>query len=253
MMIYYDNRVANVRSQFADLLFRRQFVTDKTGVKTIEITGVSFIADEDHIFGAVNHDYVKRELLWYLSESRFVDDIPGGPPPIWKAVSGKEEPYIGMINSNYGWMIFSVDNHNQYWDVLAELEKNPLSRRAVMIYTRPTMHMDYNTGGMSDFVCTNTVQYLIRDGYLDVVVQMRSNDAWAGYRNDYAWQKWVQDALVARLKDSYPDLQAGIINWQVGSLHVYEKDFYLVHHYEHSGETHITKKEFIERYGEQNF
>jgi thymidylate synthase len=82
---------------------------------------------------------------------------------------------------------------------------------------------DYNHNGRSDFMCTNTVQYLIRNGKLDVVVQMRSNDVVFGYRNDFAWQLHVQHLMAAAL-----GVTPGQIHWQVGSLHVYERHFDMV-------------------------
>lgn len=247
LLKYRDNRVHQVRDQFVDMLIREQFVTDKTGVRMLEIEGASFLANEETIFDSVNHDYVERELKWYASQSLYVDDIPGGPPAIWKAVA---TPY-GMINSNYGYLIYSFENGSQYSNVLLELRRAPTSRRAVMIYTRPSMHYDYNVDGMSDFVCTNAVQYLLRDRFLDVVVQMRSNDVRFGYRNDRAWQKHVQMKLVADLNNEpgeTEEIVAGDIHWQVGSLHVYEKDFYLVDNFYRSGLPSISKAEYRDLY-----
>lgn len=234
--------VDDVRKTLLKSFQNSRFVIDKTGVKLVEIVGAGFLADEPLIFGEVNHDYVRRESEWYHSMSRNVNDIPGGPPAIWKAVSAKEmNP--GLINSNYGWMLFSPNNWHQYEHVVKELKANPFSRRALAIYNRPTMHYDYNWGGMSDFVCTNAVQYLIRDGFLHVVVQMRSNDAWAGYRNDRAWQAEIQGKMAQEL-----DVIPGNIEWQVGSLHLYEKDFYLIDHYAMTGEVSIKKSAYRELY-----
>mgnify|MGYP003349426371 FL=1 len=116
-----------------------------------------------------------------------------------------------------------------YQNVLNELIKNPLSRRATMIYNRPTMHDDYNKGGMSDFMCTNAVQYLIRNNRLNALVYMRSNDAVFGYKNDYAWQKHVLEELVKDLRNEWlDDIQIGDIYWNVASLHVYERHFKFV-------------------------
>ena len=210
-------KVEHIRDYFIQELKSERFVTDKTGVKTIEMLGASFEADEPSIFGDVNDDYIQRELEWYKSMSLYVDDIPGITPAIWKNVASTE----GKINSNYGWAIYSEDNVYQYLHVLGELKLNPNSRRAVMIYTRPTMHNDYNQDGMSDFMCTNAVQYMIRDGQLVAIVQMRSNDVVFGYRNDYAWQKYVADELSADLELS----REPKIIWQVGNLHVYERHF----------------------------
>jgi thymidylate synthase len=210
-------KVEDIREYLIRELQAESFVVDKTGVKTIEMIGACFEADEPSIFGDVNDDYIQRELEWYKSQSLYVDDIPGITPAIWKQVASTE----GKINSNYGWAIYSEDNGLQYLNVFDELTKNPNSRRAVMIYTRPTMWSDYNHNGMSDFMCTNAVQYMIRDGQLVAVVQMRSNDVVFGYRNDYAWQKYVADQLT---KDLGLDVEPKII-WNVGNLHVYERHF----------------------------
>ena len=158
-------RVSDIRIELYNKLHNEDFVTDKTGVKTVEIMNASFIADEDAIIGTPNQDYIERELQWYKSMSLNVNDIPGGPPEIWKRVATT----YGRINSNYGWCIYSKENGNQYENVLDELTRNPDTRRATMIYTRPSMHYDYNRDGMSDFMCTNAVQYLIRDGKVNEI------------------------------------------------------------------------------------
>lgn len=212
-------RVEDIRNRFKDQLRNELFVADKTGVKTIELIGASFLADEPLIFGAVNEDYVQRELDWYKSKSLYVKDIPGKTPAIWEQVADKD----GKINSNYGWAIWSKENGEQYFKVYHELAYNRDSRRAVMIYNRPSMHVDYCANGMSDFMCTNAVQYLIRDDVLEVVVQMRSNDVVFGYRNDFAWQNHVAELLRNSLR-----CHSTKIIWNVGSLHVYERHFDLV-------------------------
>jgi thymidylate synthase len=91
-----------------------------------------------------------------------------------------------------------------------------------MIYTRPSIQMDAVFNGMSDFICTNNVQYFIRDNQLITSVYMRSNDAVFGYNNDYAWQVHVRDKLLEDLVTIY---EPGPIYWNVGSLHVYERHF----------------------------
>jgi thymidylate synthase len=217
--MYVTNKTRHIRETLKHLLYSEQFVTDKTGCKMIEIPGACFIADEPAIFGTPSEDYINREITWYEGQSRNVNDIPAPVPAIWKAVATPD----GRINSNYGWCIYSEENQNQYLNCYSTLRNDLESRRAVMIYTRPSMQSEFNTDGMSDFMCTNTVQYLARNGYLHAVVQMRSNDVVFGYKNDYAWQKHVQTKLADDLK-----LLPGHIHWQVGSLHVYEKHFGLV-------------------------
>lgn len=227
--------VESIRKVFGTMLSQEKFVTDKSGVKTLEIVGSSFSANQDVIFGKQNPIYVENELAWYKSQSRNVYDIPGIIPQIWKNVATKD----GLINSNYGWAIYSKENNHQYLSCINQLIEDKNSRRAIMIYTRPEMQSDYNKDGMSDFMCTNSVQYIIRNNALTAIVNMRSNDAIFGYRNDIAWQEFVLGELFQDLLDVYPELQLGDIIWQTGSIHIYERHFYLVDYYNRSNQTGI--------------
>ena len=185
----------------------------------LELIGTSFVADEEFIFGAPDYDYIERELAWYHSMSRNVNDIPGGPPTIWRDVADKD----GIINSNYGHIIWSGENYRQFDHVLKTLTEEPGSRQGTMVYTRPTIHHEAVVNGRRDFICTNAVNYFIRDGALHAVVQMRSNDVVFGYRNDYAWQLHVQTMLADRL-----GIAPSRITWQAASLHVYPRHFDLI-------------------------
>lgn len=236
--MYRDNAVYDVREHFVHLLMSEEFVTDKTGSRMLEIQGASFLATEDRIFGEPNLDYIKREIAWYESCSLNVNDIPEGPPVIWKQVATA----AGKVNSNYGHLIWSTENGRQYENVLRELIHHEQSRRAIMIYNRPSIHMEYNSDGMSDFICTTSVQYLVRSGFLDAIVNMRSNDVRFGYLNDRSWQFHVQKMLSEDISRSFGRLVIpGHIYWNAGSLHVYEKDFFLVDHYYKTGEVNISK------------
>lgn len=211
--------VNDIRRYFINELDNERFVTDKTGVNTIEMISAQFVADEPSIFGTVDYNYVAREIAWYNSQSLNINDIPGGAPEAWKRTANE----YGEINSNYGWCIYSRENGSQYEKALETLKDDHNSRRAIMIYTRPFMQFDYNFLDKDDFMCTNTVQYLIRNQALQTIVNMRSNDVIFGYKNDFAWQKHVSEKLANDL-----ELTVGRIVWNVGSLHVYERHFNLV-------------------------
>lgn len=209
-------RVKDIRTMFKDAYRAQQFTTDRTGVKTIEIIGATFLADEDYIVREPNYDYIVRELEWYESTSRNVNDIPGVVPAIWQSIATKD----GMINSNYGWCIWSDENFNQYENVLKELRANPDSRRATMIYNRPSMHQDYNRDGMNDFMCSFANSFFIRDGKLISHFIMRSTDAVFGFNNDVAWAMYVQKKLARDLEVLPSDLI-----WTSANIHVYERHF----------------------------
>ena len=208
-------KVDDIRQELKQRYSEQDIVYGRGG-NTVEILGASFIADKPAILGEPNEVYIKRELEWYASQSRSINLFPGGAPSIWLSCAG----YDGAINSNYGWCLYSKENGSQFSHVVAELQRNPHSRRAVAIYNRPSMHTDAIEGGKQDFICTNAVEYFLRQGRLHCVVQMRSSDAVLGYRNDLAWQQYVLLQFAATL-----NVAAGQIVWQAGSLHVYERHF----------------------------
>lgn len=227
-----QHSVKDIREYFKSELADEAFTIDKTGQKTIELIGASFLADEEAIFGTPNTDYITQEILWYESESTNIQDIYGElrPPPAAWLYSANSH---GEINSNYGHLIFSDKYFNQYGMVLDELLANPDGRRASMIYQRPSIWMEFSENGKSDFICTNAVTYYIRDGLLHCVVQMRSNDVVFGYKNDYAWQLHVMKKLCWDFNnlDRYDNgrvIDPGMMVWQVQNLHVYERHFDLV-------------------------
>lgn len=227
------NDVEAIRLKFADLR-RRHLANPKVEVSgTLEIIGASFKADEPSVFGSVDEDYVKRELEWYNSRSLNVEDIPGETPKIWRHVADKD----GHINSNYGFLMWSEENYDQIHSVIAQLRMQPEGRRAVAVYTRPSIHVEWNQNGRSDFICTNAVNYYQRGGEVHAVVQMRSNDAVFGFRNDLAWQKYLLDFVAGEL-----ELEPGVITWQPGSIHVYARHYHLIDMFIETGEFDVSVK-----------
>ena len=214
-------KVKDIRRKFISEFEKKNFVKDKTGSKIVELIGESFIADEPIIFGERNDVFADKEINWYMTKEQNINWMQKPIPELWKSVASPK----GDVNSNYGNLVFSHQNFNQFENVLCTLKKDSDSRRAIMIYTRPTMHTDFRARGKNDFICTNTVQYFIRKNRLECVVNMRSNDAVFGYIYDLNWQQCVQLALKSELEEVYPKLSLGKIFWQAGSLHVYERHF----------------------------
>jgi len=229
MNLMYQS-TSDIRNHFIDELENERFTEDRTGQKTIELLGASFIADKPAIFGTPNEEYIDREIEWYESCSTNINDIYGvdrEPPKAWQMSANKH----GEINSNYGHLIFSPEYYDQFIMATRELVENPYSRRACMIYNRPSIWYDSKQNGKNDFICTNAVSYYIRDARLHCVVQMRSNDVVFGYKNDYAWQSHVLDQVVHefnRIVGSDRSIERGDICWQVQNLHVYSRHFHLV-------------------------
>lgn len=213
-------KVSNIREAFKDLYFEGEIAENNT----YEILNASFIADEPTIFGVVDYKYAAQELTWYVSQSRNVNDIPGKIPQIWKDVATEN----GFINSNYGWCIWSQENGSQFHNAVLNLVENKYSRQATMIYNRPSMHADATREGMKDFVCTNTAQLFIRNDTLHYIVNMRSNDAVFGYKNDRHWHDFVFDAALKELQQTYPEIVKGDMYWNANTLHIYPRHFKLI-------------------------
>ena len=199
---------------------------------TVEVLSASFRVrpgtqhwdSERTLFGAPNDDYIRREIAWYESGSLDVNDLEAPVPEIWRRVATPD----GIVNSNYGWCIYSDENGRQFEMAARALEFDESSRQATMIYQRPSMHAEWDRGGKHDFICTNAVHVFVRKRRLHYVVSMRSNDAVFGYRNDVAWHEHVQRKMLTRLQGVYPDLRQGAIYWNAASLHVYRRHFDLV-------------------------
>lgn len=207
-------------------LVAKKFVTDRSGVKTVEKINVNINNldpyQKELVFNGRRTPikYVEKEKEWYNSMSLnikgYVDDVK-----IWQDVADKH----GFVNSNYGWCIYSVENSKQFVNSVEVLKKNPFSRRSVMIYNRPSMQYDYNRDGMNDFMCTFSTQHFIRDNKLEYIVNQRSMDMIFGLFNDLAWHQEVYGKMFDALKSVYSDLDVGSISFNVGSAHVYERHF----------------------------
>jgi len=169
--------------------------------------------------------YIDKELDWYLSQdlsiNGWMDDVK-----IWNHVCTKDDKK--EINSNYGWCIFSEANGNQYENALNALIKDQNTRQAIMIYTRPSMHTEYNRNGMHDFCCTNNVHVFIREQSLIYKVDQRSCDLVTGLFNDFAWHCFVYQQLLKDLEKNDIFIQSGVIDYNIGSLHIYERNYDLL-------------------------
>lgn len=163
-------------NKFYDKIIKEDFVTDKTGCKIVELICEKIELNPfqpilDFSVRKTNVEYCKKELEWYLSQDLSVKKI-GKNAKMWFQVCSRKK----KVNSNYGWCVFSKKNYNQYDNCLRELINNKDTRRAAIIYNRPSMWRDYKQHGMNDFICTFYSQFFIRDNKLICIHSMRSND-----------------------------------------------------------------------------
>lgn len=233
-----------IREEFMRLYREEDFTTGKN--KTVEICGLQFLADEPSFFGLPDLDYIEREKKWYLLQSLNVKDIPKPIPKIWTDVADED----GEVNSNYGYLVFGVENHGQFQFAMSQLKRDPNTRRAVIQFNRPEMVYDYHKNGRSDYVCTYAYQFFLRGGQLDMLVYMRSMDAIYGYPNDRAWADYVFDRMLYGLNKPVERYKKGHMVWHCGSGHIYDRHFYLLDYYDLTNKWEVDKKE-VKRYVEQ--
>lgn len=217
----------DIKKQLVKKYKDNDFRITKTGVKTVELQNVQFECDKDYILREPNYDYADREIMWYESQSLNVNDIPGKTPTIWLQCADVN----GDINSNYGWMIWSKENGSQYNNCIWQLVNDPTTREAVMIYNRPSMHVDAISNHKHDFCCTFSTQCFLNkiddNSYsLKYIVYQRSCDAVFGFDNDVLWHTYVYKMMINELSQRLNcDIKTENIVYHCGSLHVYERHF----------------------------
>ncbi len=98
------------------------------------------------------------------------------------------------------------------WDYVIEtLRRDPDSRQAVATIWTPS------PAPSKDIPCTISLQFLARDRRLNLIVTMRSSDAWLGIPYDVFTFSQLAIGIAGVLK-----LQPGFIQMQLASSHLYE-------------------------------
>ncbi len=105
--------------------------------------------------------------------------------------------------------------NDQVENVLDLLERNPGSRRAVI----QLFDADDLRGHRREIPCTCTLQFMVRDGRLELATSMRSNDAFKGLPHDVFSFSMIQE-IMARILGH----ELGPYTHFVGSLHLYDDD-----------------------------
>jgi thymidylate synthase len=149
------------------------------------------------------------ELCWYLAQSKQLHFIEYYIPPY------KDSAENGEIPGAYGPRLFNWNGVNQMANVAARFKKKPNTRRAaIQLFDAADIDVKHN-----DVPCTCTLQFLLREGKLNLIVYMRSNDAYLGLPHDIFCFTMLQE-IVAREVSA----QLGTYKHVVGSLHLYDRN-----------------------------
>lgn len=172
---------------------------------------------------AMSPTYAAAEFLWYLSAEEDVSLIANYAPSYRKYAEegrwayGAYGPRIQQVtvidNGN-------VTRYNQLLESMLFLQKSPETRQCVVSIWRNSDLQVANRTPKKDMPCTLTWQFIVRNGRLNMVVNMRSNDVWLGMPYDIFVNTCFQRMLAAEL-----GLGCGTYTHHVGSMHLYTKDY----------------------------
>jgi thymidylate synthase len=152
--------------------------------------------------------YAVGELLWYLSGSNRLDAIKKYSKA-WESLSDDGE----TVNSAYGYRIFEQFGFDQWEYVKDLLKKDPNTRQAVI-------HIkDASNKPTKDTPCTVSLQFLLRNGQLNLTTYMRSNDIWLGFPYDVFSFTCMQIIMAFEL-----GVEIGEYTHIAGSLHLYTRN-----------------------------
>lgn len=158
----------------------------------------------------MNYSFMFAEAAWICSGSNWLDDLT----PFMKRYADFSDDKV-FLNGAYG-----VKVAEQVSYVVNTLAYDRNSRQAVLNIWRE------RPGLSKDIPCTTTMQFLIRDGKLNMVTTMRSQDAVLGFSYDVFTFSSV--ALLVRNLLSHVhgiDCDLGTLTVTAGSFHVYEEHF----------------------------
>jgi thymidylate synthase len=172
--------------------------------------------------------YPAAETIWLLSGNPDVNMIKAYAPQYERFA----EPN-GIVHGHYGRRWFGGDEAYNYRksclnglgvDQFTSLVDLLLEKRD----TRQAVLTCWNAGDLlcahkspkNDIPCTLSLNFIVRDGKLNLVTTMRSNDVWLGLPNDVFAFCSLQQIIA-----SWLELDVGFYQHQVTSMHLYDKNY----------------------------
>ena len=178
----------------------------------------------------LNPMYASAEFLWYLSGARDITMIKGYAPQ-YERFSEK-----GIAFGAYGWRLRQHSQllktiqvyakqleglavNGQVSSLITLLQRKPDSRQAILTMWDASDLVHAIMGDKKDLPCTLSIQFFIRDGWLNCIATMRSNDIWLGLPYDVFCFTCLQRLIAEALK-----IPTGFYIHQAGSLHLYARN-----------------------------
>ncbi|MFC1705905.1 thymidylate synthase [Planctomycetota bacterium] len=148
------------------------------------------------------------ELCWYLAGSNSGDFI-GYYLSVYEKFARN-----GIVPDGYGPRLFNWEGVDQISEVTRRLRRRPVTRKAVVqLFCHTDLHMEHG-----EAPCTCTLQFVVRDGRLNMLTSMRSSDVHWGLPHDVFALTMLQEIIARDL-----GVSLGTYKHVVGSLHLYDE------------------------------
>jgi len=190
--------------------------------ETLELTGITFQLTDpsNNKNNRSNYEYAAEFFKWIISgKTDLSEKIKEMNPMAVKFVDTTGLPE--SFSSSYGWKI-----EGQLPAIYKELRRDKWSRQAYINILLPVDQILVGKTTTHEYPCTLGIQYLIRDGELHTIVNMRSNNAFSVLPYDVynftRLQILVSDVLGVKVGRYYHT---------VNSLHIYKRDLGRINEY----------------------
>ena len=211
---HYQNKELTGENQNTKELIGVNFVISKPSLGKKDMLKFLFQDEADNI-----EKYCEQEFLDRINREGL---NPGNSYKIrldlWQALMSKKDgdkfDYTYSERINY---CHQLDN------AIAALKDDIHSRRAMIMIFRPEDTLE-SSGFSTRIPCSIDYQFLIRNNKLIVIYSIRSNDYFKHFAIDIWLANALQEYMVEQLKDVYPNLKVGSLNYYCGSFHAYNED-----------------------------
>jgi thymidylate synthase len=211
---HYQNKELTGENQNTKELVGVNFIISKPSMGKKDMLKFLFKDEADNI-----EEYCKQEFLDRINREGL---NPGNSYKIrldlWQSLMSKKDgekfDYTYSERINY---CHQLDN------AIAALKDDIHSRRAMIMIFKPEDTQE-SSGFATRIPCSIDYQFLIRNNKLMVLYHIRSQDYFKHFAIDIWLANAMQEYMVEQLKDTYPNLKVGSLNYYCGSFHAYNED-----------------------------
>jgi thymidylate synthase len=211
---HYQNKELVGENQNTKELIGVNFIISKPSLKKKEMLEFLFKDEADNI-----EKYCEQELLDRVNREGL---NPGNSYKIrldlWQSLMSKKDGE--KFDYTYS---ERINFHNQLDNAIASLKDDEHSRRAMVMIFKPE-DTDESMGFATRIPCSISYQFVIRNNKLMVIYYIRSNDYFKHFAIDIWLANAMQEYIVEQLKETYPKLKVGSLNYYCGSFHAYNED-----------------------------